>query len=123
MKSKYCQFKKLDEGLRRRFIRLFFREREGLTDEIMTMVFRHGQALQDLTERMQKEDPSYVLDPGLIEKDARLLIDFYKTVYGENKNLNVGGSLGVVPDDPDLLREVGDLIARRRAEKAKEGGT
>jgi len=122
LKSKYCQFKKLDEGLRRRFLRLFFWEREGLTDEILTMVFWHGQSIQELTARLQQEDPSYTTDPGLVEKDARLLIDFYKMVYGENKNLNVGGSLGVVPDDPELLREVGDLIARRRAEKAKEGG-
>lgn len=121
LKSKYCQFKKLDEGLRRRFIRLFFQERQGLTDEILTMVFRHGQAIVDLTTLRQKDDPDYVPDPGLIEKDARLLIDYYKAIYGENKNLNVAGTLGVLPDNPDLLREVGDLIARYRAERERRG--
>lgn len=110
-----CQFKHVNPELRRKFFRLFFEGKEGLIDEITAMIYRHGDAIHQRLERDRFEKPDQAPPRAPIEADARLLMDFYRLLYGNKQDIELSGEIGVKDHDPELLKEIGDLIAKRRS--------
>lgn len=110
-----CQFKHANPELRRKFFRLFFEGKEGLIDEITAMIYRHGDAIHQRLERDRFEKPDQAPPRAPIEADARLLMDFYRLLYGNKQDIELSGEIGVKDHDPELLKEIGDLIAKRRS--------
>lgn len=107
--SHYCQLKKLSPEHKRKLYRLFFNDKQGLIDEITTMVFRHGRYTDKITEKVQ--------DPRLVAADARLMMEFYQLLYGTKHE--VTGQFEVENRaDPEILRKVGKVIAEERAKQA-----
>ncbi len=113
-----CILKEHSPALRVQMARLFFGGKTGLVDQIMTSVYRHTAAVEDAQTRRTRDGLGET--PDLYEKDARLQIDLYKVLYGEKKSVDLTGSVDVplgLPDDPELLREVGDLLASKMNKK------
>lgn len=109
-----CAMKEIHPPVRAQIIRTFFEGRDGLIEQIMTVLYRHAEAVEDrqIARKLDGLGP----DPYLFAHDARLLMDFYKIIYGEKRAIDLSGGVDVVPelpDDPDLYREIGDLLAKR----------
>ncbi len=112
-KKKPCMLKDLSPVVKTRILRIFYREKDGLLDEIRAVLCRHGLAVH--AKQQDRRDAKEPESPGLYETEARLLMDFFRLVYGERKQVDVTGAIASVgiPDDPDLYREIGDLLAAR----------
>lgn len=113
--NKACQFKTLNPELKKKFYRLFFDGKTGLVDEITAMVFKHGAAIHDRLERARLEDTDKAPPRAPIEADARLLMDYYRLLYGTKQDVELSGEVEMKHHDPALLKEIGDLIAKRRS--------
>lgn len=111
--SKACQFKAVNPELKKQFYRLFFEGRAGLVDEIISAVMRHSTAVHKAAARTLAENPDAAPPRAPAEADARLLMDLYKLLYGSKQDLTITGDLNIEQHDPALLKEVGDLLARK----------
>lgn len=116
-----CVLKEQSIAIRTQIARTFFQGREGLVDQIMTVLYRHSAAVEARQVRRVGDDLGE--DPYLYAQDARLLMDLYKLLYGEKRSVDLTGGLDVapdLPDDPDLYREIGDLLAARMNKPDRE---
>ncbi len=113
-----CVLKTAPQALRIQVIRMFFQGKDGLVDQIMTSLYRHSSAVEEIQKgRREEKLPE---DPDLFAQDAKLQMDLFKLLYGEKKAVDLTGSVEVpvgLPEDPEVYRQIGDLLASKMNQK------
>jgi hypothetical protein len=113
-----CVLKSAPQALRIQVVRMFFQGKDGLVDQIMTTLYRHSAAVEEIQKGRRKD--KLPEDPDLFSQDAKLQMDLFKLLYGEKKAVDLTGSVDVpigMPTDPDVYRKIGDLLASKMNKK------
>jgi hypothetical protein len=110
LKGRPCKFKEAAPEVKALVYSVFIDGQDGILDAVRAALYQHAELTKDQVQKY--EDNKKRRPPrAAVEANARLLMDYYKLVYGEKKEIQFPEGV-TITNDPELLRKVGDFLAR-----------